>query len=106
MRASDVIGAGVVTSGGRPLGYVTGLRCSLDGPRSGGVPAPRLQALVVTPRRIGAWLGYQQDGQRGPWLIRMALGAMHRHTQLIEWSAVADVAPGRITLRGRPDDEE
>jgi hypothetical protein len=100
MRASDVMGARVVREDGRRLGFVTGLRCTLDGPSSGAVPAPRLQELVVTRRRTGAWLGYQQETQRGPWLIRVALTALHPRTQVIAWSEVVDLSPGRVTLGG------
>jgi sporulation protein YlmC with PRC-barrel domain len=99
MRASDLIGSPVVREDGRRIGVVTGLRCTLDGPSAGAVPAPRIQELVVAPRRTGAWLGYQQRTQRGPWLIRVVLTALHPRTEIIAWSEIADIGPGRVTLR-------
>jgi hypothetical protein len=98
MRASDLIGAQVRSSDDARIGYVTGLRCTLDGPSSGPVPAPRIQALVVSRRRTGAWLGYHQKSQRGPWLVRVVLQALHPRTHIVEWAGVADVSRGRITL--------
>ena len=83
MRASEILGAEVRTARGHRLGVVTGLRCSLDGPSGGPVPAPRVRALVVSGRHVGAALGYQQEGQRGPWLVRAAIRALHRHSTLV-----------------------
>ena len=98
MRASDLIGARVLRSDDRPIGYVTGLRCTLDGPSAGALPSPRIRELVVAQRRTGAWLGYQQATHRGPWLIRVVMRLLHPRTEIIEWGAVANVSRGRVTL--------
>jgi hypothetical protein len=104
MRASELLGARVVAADGRPVGFVTGLRCRLDGPSEGPVRAPRLRTLVVTRRRVGAFLGYQQDRQRGPWLVHRVVSLLHRHTELVDWDSVGEVSPGEIRLHGsRPE---
>jgi hypothetical protein len=99
MRASDLLGATVVTANHRVLGHVSGLRCSLDGPSAGPVSAPRLQALVIAQRRPGSSLGYQQETQRGPWLLAAVMRTLHRHGRIVEWDLVDEVAPGEIRLK-------
>lgn len=106
MRASDLIGAHVRDAGGRLLGHVTDVRCALDGPGHGPVPAPRITALVVSPRSVGAALGYQQEGQRGPWLVRVLIRRLHRGQVVIPWSRVGSLGEREIRLRpGRGTDE-
>jgi hypothetical protein len=103
MRAGELLGARVRTAGGRSLGTVAGLRCSLDGPSAGPVPAPRVTALVVSPGRVGGALGYQQEGQRGPWLVRVVVDLLHRHRVLVDWTDVAAVGAGEVALRPEAD---
>ncbi len=99
MRASELVGARVVEADGRPLGVVTGLLCSLDGPSGGPLAAPRLRALTVSPRLAGAYLGYQQPDQRGPWLVRRLVRRLHRHARVVDWAAVDTVSGGTVRLR-------
>jgi hypothetical protein len=104
MRASDLLGARVVTCDGDELGVVTGLRCTSDGPKKRGtLPAPRLRALVVAHRGVGAALGYQQKGQRGPWLVRAVVRWLHRADRLVEWDDVDRVGDGEVRLRAGAD---
>lgn len=98
MRASDLVGAEVVMANGRRLGYVTGLRCTLDGGGRGPVQAPRLRALVVGHRMLGRSLGYQQAGQRGPALLNWLFRVLHRETHIVEWERVAEVADHKVRL--------
>jgi hypothetical protein len=106
MRASELLGARVVTSDGRDLGVVAGLRCTSDGPkRRGTLPAPRLRGLIVAPHGVGAALGYQQEEQRGPWLIRVVMRRLHRHDRVIEWEDVRRVADGTVRLRAGLDED-
>jgi hypothetical protein len=100
MRTSELVGAAVVTSDGRELGYVTGLLCSLDGGGRGPVEAPRLRALVVGPRLLGRRLGYQQDGQRGPALLRWVFRRLHSETRVVDWAQVREVRDGTVRLTG------
>ena len=100
MRASDLLGARVVTAGGRELGVVTGLRCTSDGPKGRGtLPAPVLRALVVAHRGVGAALGYQQEQQRGPWLVRVLVRWLHKPDRMVEWSDVERMGDGVVRLK-------
>src|SRR5881275_1385571 len=99
MRASDLLGAEVRTADGRRLGIVHGLRCSMDGASDGPVPAPRIRSLVVGPRSTGAALGYQQQSQRGPWLLRTIIAALHRGTRVVGVGLVDTVDSGTIRLK-------
>lgn len=99
MRASDLLGATVIAANHRVLGRVSGLRCSLDGPSGGPVPAPRLEALVITSRRTGSSLGYQQETLRGPWLVGAVMRWAHRHRRIVEWALVDEILPGEIRLK-------
>ena len=103
MRASDLLGAEVHTADGGRLGVVTGLRCTSDGPSTGGLPAPRVRALQVTGRHVGAALGYQQDGQRGPWLVRALVQALHRRTALVDVGSIDRIEDGTVHLSSTPD---
>jgi hypothetical protein len=103
MRASELLGAEVRTAEGRRVGVVTGLRCSLDGPSVGPTPAPRVRTLVVTGRHVGAGLGYQQEGQRGPWLVRAAVRALHRGTTLVDVDRIDGVEGGTVRIAAAPD---
>jgi len=98
MRASELVGAAVVTANGQRLGFVTGLLCTLDGGGRGPVEAPRLRALVVGPRLLGGSLGYQQEGQRGPALLRWIFRQLHRETHVVEWARVGEVRDGKVRL--------
>src|SRR3954471_23615675 len=98
MRASDLLGARVLDADGTPLGYVSELHCSLDGPSDGPLAAPRLRALTVSTRRAGASLGYQQRDMRGPWPIRLLVRRLHRRARQVEWNRVAGVADGVVRL--------
>jgi sporulation protein YlmC with PRC-barrel domain len=100
MRASDLLGARVVDADGTTLGYVSELRCSLDGPSDGPLAAPRLRGLAVSPRRAGASLGYQQEDMRGPWPLRVVLRRLHRAAREVDWDRVAEVGQGVVRLRG------
>ena len=101
MKASDLLGLDVFDADGRCPGVVTDLRSVQDGPLRGSMQAPRISAVVVGRRHTGSMLGYDRRRQQGPWLIRVVVQRLHRHTILIPWDAVAD-AVGRITLKDGP----
>jgi hypothetical protein len=98
MRASELLGRPVVDSNGSALGYVTDLRCVLDGPLRGVMCAPRVHALVVSRHHFGSLLGYDRRGQQGPWIIRVVVRLLHRDLKVIPWSAV-DSFEREIRLR-------
>jgi hypothetical protein len=88
MRASDLIGQRVIDRDGTPVGIVTDLRCVLDSSFHSGQPTPRLDALVVSGRRLGSVLGYDRRGQQGPWLVRIIVRHLHRKLRVVPWNAV------------------
>jgi hypothetical protein len=100
MRASELLGARVVTADGDELGIVTGLLCTSDGPKYGGtLPAPVLRQLQVARHGFGAALGYQGGEQRGPWLIRVIMQWIHRRDRVVDWGDVDRVRAGEVRLR-------
>ena len=103
MRASELLGRRVVDSGGRPVGYVTDLRCALNGPLRGVMCAPRVQSLVVSRRRVGSLLGYDRREQQGPWIIRLVVRRLHRHLVVVPWSSV-DSYQDQIVLKPETGD--
>ena len=88
MRASDLIGLDVVNRTGKPIGIVTDLRCRLDGPRRGGLPLPRLSAVVVSHGHTASLLGYDRREQQGPWLVRVIVRWIHRDMQVVPWNQI------------------
>lgn len=103
MKASDLLGRRVVDAHGADLGVITDLRCIQDGPLRGSMAAPRVQELIVSPRRVGSLLGYDRRDQQGPWLIRVIVRRLHRRLLLVPWEAIE---PGSdpITLTLDADD--
>jgi hypothetical protein len=100
MRASELLGARVVTAEGEELGVVTGLLCTSDGPQHGGtLAAPVLRRLQVARHAFGAALGYQGGEQSGPWLVRVVMQWIHRHDRVVDWSDVDRIGDGEIRLR-------
>jgi hypothetical protein len=88
MKASDLLGRPVLDATGDRLGYVTDLRCVQDGPLRGVMCAPRIHAILVSRRHVGSLLGYDRREQQGPWLIRVIVRRLHRHLQVIPWTAI------------------
>jgi hypothetical protein len=43
-----------------------------------------LAALIVGDGHPGSLLGYDRRPGMGPWLIRQAVGWLHRHTRLVD----------------------
>jgi sporulation protein YlmC with PRC-barrel domain len=79
----------------RRLGTLTGMDVlEPDGQRIGRVldarfePGPQgrhvLATLVVGHGHPGSLLGYDRRPDMGPWLIRQAVGWLHRHTRLVD----------------------
>jgi hypothetical protein len=98
MRASELLDARVVTADGHPVGVVTGLRCSFDTDDDGRPSAPLVRELVVSSRRVGGALGYQQEAQHGPWLVHRVIRALHRDTRTIDVRSIESVDEGTIRL--------
>lgn len=99
MRASDLLGRAVLDSRGRRCGVVMGIRCTLDGPQLGALHALRVGELIVSRRRRGRYLGYQQEDQRGPWLVAALVRRLHRNDMCVPWSDVTEIDEAGIRTR-------
>jgi hypothetical protein len=92
MRAGDLIGREVTDAAGTTIGVITDVRCVQDGPLRGTNAALRIDALLVSRHHTGSVLGYDRRRQ-GPWLVRQVVERLHRHMQVVPWSAVDDEGP-------------
>jgi sporulation protein YlmC with PRC-barrel domain len=78
-RLGTLTGMDVVEPGGRRVGRVLDARFAPD---SQGRQV--LAALIVGDGHPGSLLGYDRRPGMGPWLIRQAVGWLHRHTRLVD----------------------
>jgi hypothetical protein len=95
MILGDLLDAPVRDAAGRTLGFVVDVRLVLDGPVTGLLAAPRLHALLVSPRTGTSFLGYERTDVRSPAVLARFLRWRHRGTFLVDWSDV-EVAEGRV----------
>jgi sporulation protein YlmC with PRC-barrel domain len=105
----------------RRLGSLTGMEVVTDGP--GPTPtrgrgrvldarfAPgldgrmQLTSLLVGRGRPGGLLGYDRRSDQGPWLVRVAVRRLHRHTVIADAEqARVDWDAGVVTLAAAPTD--
>lgn len=94
LRASDLLGTPIVDRDGRPLGRVRDLRLHADGAEH------RIEGLVTGSGVIAERLGYAYGEVVGPWLLATLMRRAARRARFVEWDAVEDLQPGRITVRG------
>jgi len=98
MILGDLLDAPVHDGAGRPLGFVVDVRLVLDGPVTGLLAAPRVHALLVSPRTGTSFLGYERTDVRSPALLARFLRWRHRGTFLVDWSDVAVATGDAVTL--------
>jgi sporulation protein YlmC with PRC-barrel domain len=102
MRLSELIGADVVTDGGKTVGRVTDVRLAQTGPVGSGVLAQFVvESLLVSPHHTGSLFGYERRHDQGPTLLRAAIRRIHRSAVLVDWDGVTgwDADARRVTLR-------
>jgi hypothetical protein len=87
MRASDLLGKTVRDASGRSR-EVIGIRAVQDGSLPDCPAALRVDAVIVSSRYAGAYLGYTNDRQRGPWALAALLRRLHRHAEVLPWATV------------------
>ncbi len=100
MRASDLVGRAVVDDRGRRLGHVNDLRAVDDGAAGGRAHDVRIDALLVGVHHVGSSLGYTRDQQRGPWLVRTIVRALHRDVTVVPWDRVVSTGES-VVVRAR-----
>jgi sporulation protein YlmC with PRC-barrel domain len=85
-RMGELVGMRVRTPDGEDLGKVLDVRLT---PRGRGARRRlELTDLIVGRGRPGTLLGYDRGDFRGPWLVRRAVIALHRHTGKVAVAAV------------------
>nr|WP_206025717.1 PRC-barrel domain containing protein [Rhodococcus sp. 14C212] len=91
---SEIVGARVREADGRRVGVVVDVRF-VQSARG----ELRLEALLVSPRSSGSFLGYERTDENRPALIARYLRRRHRGAFLVRWRDVRRVGDGRVELR-------
>lgn len=89
MRAGDLLGREVRLADGYTR-IVVGLRAVPDGPLRGLRATLRIDAVIVSRRGTGSYLGFQDREQQGPWLVGAIVRRLHRHGAVVPWEEVCD----------------
>jgi hypothetical protein len=63
-----------------------------------------VDGFVIGRRRPGTLFGYDRHPSMGPWVLRVVVRALHRHTGYVDWSDVRQVDWDTGTLRLRVDE--
>jgi sporulation protein YlmC with PRC-barrel domain len=104
MRLSDLLDAEVVDADGKSVGHVHDVRMVQDGPIQGTFGAAlRVQGLVVGHPGLGARLGLDRAGVRGPWLLKAFFKAI-RTDRYVEWDRIRSIEPDRIVIAAQESD--
>lgn len=103
MRASELLGRGVVDASGRALGPVRDVRLS-----SGADGRLRVSGLVLGGGRLASmahrW-GYVEGRARGPWLFRALTAHAARRARFLPVERVSRWSDdGVVVMRGAADD--
>jgi uncharacterized protein YrrD len=105
MRLSELLGAEVVDQAGRNAGHVHDVRLVQDGPLVGGFGASlRLDGLIVGRRAVGARLGYERRGMKGPLPVKLLAGWLHHDGRYVAWDRIRSIEPERILISGSAED--
>lgn len=100
MRASDLLGREVFDAQGRKVGICFDVRCLIEEGSEGDRPKLRIGAVLVSPRRAGALLGYERGHTKGPGVLAALVGWFHRGSVMILWDDVAEHSTdGPVVLR-------
>jgi hypothetical protein len=62
-----------------------------------------VDGFIIGRRGPGTLLGYDRHPSMGPWLLRVAVRALHRRTGYVDWQDVEQVDWDSHTLRLRVD---
>jgi sporulation protein YlmC with PRC-barrel domain len=104
MRLSELLDSEVLDADGRAIGHVHDVRMVQDGPIQGTFGAAlRVQGLIVGRPALGARLGLDRAGVKGPWILKAFFRAI-RTDLYVEWERVRSIEPERILIRSRERD--
>lgn len=99
MRASDLLGADVVTASGERAGTVKDIRIVQDGPFVEGFGhALRIDGILTGGGALAVRLGFQRGGVTGPWPLTALFRRRERRARLYCWRDVEAVEDGIIRL--------
>ncbi|HET6560841.1 MAG TPA: hypothetical protein VFG72_03120 [Marmoricola sp.] len=90
-RLDDLLGMTVRFADGSHGDQVTDVRL-VPGDRVRGQLAELVtEGLIVGKHRPGTLFGYDRDPDQGPWLIRVIMRFVQRHTGYLEWGDVTRI---------------
>jgi sporulation protein YlmC with PRC-barrel domain len=99
MRLSELLGSEVVDEQGVSAGKVHDVRLVQDAPTTANLQAGlRLDGLIVGRRALGARLGYERTGMKGPLLVKLLVGWLHHDGSYVAWDRVRAIEPDRILI--------
>lgn len=97
-RLGRLTGLDVLDPAGERIGRVLDARFEPDG--AGHLV---MCSLIVGHGRPGSLLGYDRRAEQGPWLVRVVVRWMHRHSVIVAAEdADIDWGDGTVRLRSRP----
>ena len=105
MQLSDLMDSRVIDADGNHLGKVRDVRVVQDGPLL--LPfgaAFRVEGLAVGSGPSGRRLGYERQGVRGPWLLRVLFGRLSQRDRFVDWRDVTTWNGREVHLRVRAAD--
>ncbi|MFT4283843.1 MAG: PRC-barrel domain containing protein [Protaetiibacter sp.] len=97
MILSDLLGSEVRDADGLLLGRVIDARFRLEGTTS--PSRARLVGIIVSPRSVLSYLGYERTVASRPVILDRLLRWMHRGSFLVLWEDVARIQRERVELR-------
>jgi hypothetical protein len=100
-RLSDLLGMHVVFADGRDGDMVVDVRMTRGDRVRGTMSELVVDGFVIGKGRPGTLFGYDRYPSMGPWILRVLVRALHRHTGYVSWDDVArvDWADGILRLR-------
>jgi sporulation protein YlmC with PRC-barrel domain len=105
-RLGRLTGMGVLDPEGTRIGRVLDARFEpkhSGSDRDSGNEHLVLCSIIVGHGRPGSLLGYDRRADQGPWLVRIVVRWLHRHSVIVDAEdAAIDWAAGTVRLRSRP----
>lgn len=87
-RFNDILGMRIRYANGRNGDRVIDLRLTPSARVAGPLAEFVADGIIAGKMRPGTLFGYDRNTDQGPWLIRVILRALHRHTGYVAWKDV------------------
>ncbi|GAA2648759.1 PRC-barrel domain-containing protein [Streptomyces vastus] len=100
MKATDLLGAEAVDTGGCRLGTVHDIRLARPSPDA----AWHIDAVVVGPSALAYRFGYADHDVSGPWLLAVVARWLVRRTRWIPWTQVVSLERRRLVVHAQGKD--